>query len=120
MPVRTCVFFFQAEDGIRDKLVTGVQTCALPISEVYAQGDVFFNGGAVFDLATQKYLGEFSKQVVLTPDVVYAYKNGACRAYDAKYIEEPDDDDICGDKKATEKPKANAKRWQPTELASCK
>src|SRR3989441_7993769 len=24
-------FFFQAEDGIRDKLVTGVQTCALPI-----------------------------------------------------------------------------------------
>src|SRR3989441_5760229 len=27
-------FFFQAEDGIRDKLVTGVQTCALPISFV--------------------------------------------------------------------------------------
>src|SRR5207244_5707201 len=25
------VFFFQAEDGIRDDLVTGVQTCALPI-----------------------------------------------------------------------------------------
>src|SRR2546429_740283 len=29
---RTCVFvFFQAEDGIRDVAVTGVQTCALPI-----------------------------------------------------------------------------------------
>ena len=27
-------FFFQAEDGIRDRLVTGVQTCALPIWEV--------------------------------------------------------------------------------------
>src|SRR5207244_8071299 len=27
-----CFFFFQAEDGIRDDLVTGVQTCALPIS----------------------------------------------------------------------------------------
>src|SRR5689334_24489751 len=26
-----CVFFFQAEDGIRDGTVTGVQTCALPI-----------------------------------------------------------------------------------------
>src|SRR6266849_7167496 len=26
-------FFFQAEDGIRDPLVTGVQTCALPISQ---------------------------------------------------------------------------------------
>src|SRR5258708_27319387 len=28
---RVCLFFFQAEDGIRDDLVTGVQTCALPI-----------------------------------------------------------------------------------------
>src|SRR5690606_40855717 len=27
-----CFFFFQAEDGIRDFHVTGVQTCALPIS----------------------------------------------------------------------------------------
>src|SRR5688572_32914852 len=27
-----CLFFFQAEDGIRDLTVTGVQTCALPIS----------------------------------------------------------------------------------------
>src|SRR5256886_5718542 len=27
----SCIFFFQAEDGIRDLTVTGVQTCALPI-----------------------------------------------------------------------------------------
>src|SRR6516162_11329373 len=27
----TCTFFFQAEDGIRDYKVNGVQTCALPI-----------------------------------------------------------------------------------------
>src|SRR5256885_9261035 len=27
----SCFFFFQAEDGIRDYKVTGVQTCALPI-----------------------------------------------------------------------------------------
>src|SRR2546425_1505547 len=33
-PVGCSFFFFQAEDGIRDKLVTGVQTCALPISEI--------------------------------------------------------------------------------------
>src|SRR2546425_180305 len=32
MIVYCIFFFFQAEDGIRDKLVTGVQTCALPIS----------------------------------------------------------------------------------------
>src|SRR5207244_6150606 len=29
-------FFFQAEDGIRDDLVTGVQTCALPISLLFS------------------------------------------------------------------------------------
>ena len=34
-----CVFcfFFQAEDGIRDVAVTGVQTCALPISSFDAK-----------------------------------------------------------------------------------
>src|SRR5260370_23695427 len=35
-----CFFFFQAEDGIRDSSVTGVQTCALPISWPLAPGDV--------------------------------------------------------------------------------
>src|SRR5207249_6840447 len=30
------LFFFQAEDGIRDRNVTGVQTCALPISPIPA------------------------------------------------------------------------------------
>src|SRR2546430_14609574 len=30
-------FFFQAEDGIRDLTVTGVQTCALPISHAAAR-----------------------------------------------------------------------------------
>src|SRR5207244_5227922 len=33
-----CFFFFQAEDGIRDDLVTGVQTCALPIWRRAGQG----------------------------------------------------------------------------------
>src|SRR5690606_35340829 len=33
-PLAVAVFFFQAEDGIRDFHVTGVQTCALPISPV--------------------------------------------------------------------------------------
>src|SRR2546429_3024525 len=31
-------FFFQAEDGIRDVAVTGVQTCALPICPAKGQG----------------------------------------------------------------------------------
>src|SRR2546429_1847099 len=36
MPHIGSVFFFQAEDGIRDVAVTGVQTCALPISARHA------------------------------------------------------------------------------------
>src|SRR5207247_5618816 len=32
-PLSLFLFFFQAEDGIRDPLVTGVQTCALPINK---------------------------------------------------------------------------------------
>src|SRR5206468_6751298 len=32
-------FFFQAEDGIRDLIVTGVQTCALPIYYLLTVGD---------------------------------------------------------------------------------
>src|SRR5699024_6020639 len=35
----SCLFFFQAEDGIRDRNVTGVQTCALPICySIFAVG----------------------------------------------------------------------------------
>src|SRR5256886_13555106 len=48
MPDRTnadanVLFFFQAEDGIRDLTVTGVQTCALPILIVIggSLGDIF-------------------------------------------------------------------------------
>src|SRR5690606_41072319 len=38
-------FFFQAEDGIRDFHVTGVQTCALPISPVCIRRAGFDAGG---------------------------------------------------------------------------
>src|SRR5207249_8262064 len=43
---RSCelVFFFQAEDGIRDRNVTGVQTCALPISFTRARNDAAIRG----------------------------------------------------------------------------
>src|ERR1017187_1919571 len=39
MRVAPCLFFFQAEDGIRDTSVTGVQTCALPVRPPIAEGD---------------------------------------------------------------------------------
>src|SRR2546430_3759161 len=46
-------FFFQAEDGIRDLTVTGVQTCALPISvdraiELCRQADGRVTGNHVY------------------------------------------------------------------------
>src|SRR2546421_4107455 len=39
-------FFFQAEDGIRDLIVTGVQTCALPISTLAQPLQVIAFSGA--------------------------------------------------------------------------
>src|SRR6266850_2618056 len=39
-------FFFQAEDGIRDYKVTGVQTCALPISKL--TDDVIYHDFSIF------------------------------------------------------------------------
>src|SRR6266550_7306887 len=42
------VFFFQAEDGIRDVAVTGVQTCALPICGLEVQLLVRLAGDRVF------------------------------------------------------------------------
>src|SRR5437667_7981208 len=41
-----CLFFFQAEDGIRDRDVTGVQTCALPIYEAFQVSASFLPGHA--------------------------------------------------------------------------
>src|SRR5260370_23816530 len=41
-----CSFFFQAEDGIRDSSVTGVQTCALPISFINKKGGAVYESGA--------------------------------------------------------------------------
>src|SRR3712207_6993943 len=37
MTIEFFVFFFQAEDGIRDIGVTGVQTCALPIYALWSE-----------------------------------------------------------------------------------
>src|SRR5256886_15894770 len=59
--VHVSFFFFQAEDGIRDLTVTGVQTCALPISgkNVASSLRIRFNNtleqSVIFDLRDQVF-----------------------------------------------------------------
>src|SRR3989441_166361 len=55
--MRTLPFFFQAEDGIRDKLVTGVQTCALPILR-RTPGNARRREAVALTLLREKALGE--------------------------------------------------------------
>src|SRR2546425_4538453 len=63
-------FFFQAEDGIRDKLVTGVQTCALPITLML--------GGAPVDLIYKRVLlGELVARCGRDHPVIRAVRSGA-------------------------------------------
>src|SRR5437879_9942513 len=48
-------FFFQAEDGIRDTSVTGVQTCALPIFVTF-----FCSGGGIMAIAVGQPAPDFT------------------------------------------------------------
>src|ERR1022692_3480604 len=55
-------FFFQREDGIRDYKVTGVQTCALPISRAkHRRVKSQFEGAAVFGTSVA-LMGERSEE----------------------------------------------------------
>src|SRR6266576_795069 len=61
--VGVCFFFFQAEDGIRDLYVTGVQTCALPIflrAPARPAGDAMIRRAAIVLLAWGAWLGLFT------------------------------------------------------------
>src|SRR5438034_11114866 len=65
-----CIFFFfQAEDGIRDHCVTGVQTCALPISVTGATATcVALNNAVAAGTAT---VGTWSPVVITVPSGQY-------------------------------------------------
>src|SRR6266487_5909710 len=64
-----CFFFFQAEDGIRDGRVTGVQTCALPICE---QVIVHLVSGTVGSLTAQVLLEQRpSERFLIVPANIY-------------------------------------------------
>src|SRR5439155_6596058 len=73
------VFFFQAEDGIRDGHVTGVQTCALPIYVGYIGVQRNLGAGTVVDIS---YVGSQSRHLARktnlnSPDYGTTFKAGA-------------------------------------------
>jgi outer membrane protein assembly factor BamB len=52
-------------------------------SEVAAIKNLFFNGGSVFDLASEKHLLDYGKQAVLTDERVFTYDaKGVCHVFD--------------------------------------
>src|SRR5690606_40284691 len=55
-------FFFQAEDGIRDFHVTGVQTCALPISIIFPSSNKNNRASGMF---TNTYFSPKSSEIHL-------------------------------------------------------
>src|SRR5215475_12912658 len=65
-------FFFQAEDGIRDFHVTGVQTCALPICDgeeaLKAAKPLWFTDKATPDACDPLFAALIAKSVITTED----------------------------------------------------
>src|SRR2546429_7226885 len=70
------VFFFQAEDGIRDVAVTGVQTCALPIcTTLYLPGEqIVLNTGTGALTGTRYYPLPGGVTVVRTGASTYLFE----------------------------------------------
>src|SRR2546429_3274043 len=70
MSTRT-IFFFQAEDGIRDVAVTGVQTCALPI---YQTDGTRARGTLTLDDSRKRGRRQFLKSVAaIVPAAAFAH-----------------------------------------------
>src|SRR3989441_2763962 len=70
-------FFFQAEDGIRDKLVTGVQTCALPILKKNIEDRKLANVEPVLGTPTDPKLPKNAIDLVLMVDVYHEFSEPA-------------------------------------------
>src|SRR5207245_3238458 len=66
---------FQAEDGIRDATVTGVQTCALPISTITTPDGVEVNDGTLAEVheSSQRVLLDQIRQGILADRLGFNY-----------------------------------------------
>src|SRR5690606_41014960 len=74
-------FFFQAEDGIRDFHVTGVQTCALPISAALTaelrkvHQFVTFTSPSFIQYAIADFMGECPEHALELPEFYQAKRS---------------------------------------------
>ncbi len=75
-------------------------------SEVAGIHNLFFNGGAVFDIASQQHLADCDKQVALTREHVFTCANGLCRVLDLQNQKTQKADGVT--------------RWTMPEIASTK
>src|SRR5205823_197239 len=80
-----CFFFFQAEDGIRDKLVTGVQTCALPIyphrlqlalAKFFTDVPITVVNKGVPRQSTRQMVGRFATDVIPEDPILVVWETG--------------------------------------------
>src|SRR5256885_10635743 len=70
MQIELLLFFFQAEDGIRDYKVTGVQTCALPISLFGFSMGVLLSGSLLIEVVMSwPGLGPLLLEAILARDL---------------------------------------------------
>src|SRR5438876_11137583 len=88
------VFFFQAEDGIRDGRVTGVQTCALPISHGRAVGGEMERGDGMNRAEAVQLMQEHTQSPSLRQHMLAV--EAAMRAYAEKHGADPETWGIVG------------------------
>src|SRR6266513_4688712 len=91
------MFFFQAEDGIRDRNVTGVQTCALPIYLLFFQ-QATRNFAVVIDLTSMTNFTGEKEQLCLTRRFDIPRQN-ACASYQNQW---------CAPAQSKESPRGNS------------
>src|SRR2546427_9149458 len=78
--LKTAIFFFQAEDGIRDLTVTGVQTCALPILAVARDDSLagpyrLLSQVSLWQKEHARAIAQAERAVALAPNDADTYEN---------------------------------------------
>jgi outer membrane protein assembly factor BamB len=84
-------------------------------SEVAAINNIFFNGGGIFDIATEKYLADYGKKAVLTKTHAFTWNKDQCRVFDLQNSKEQETETVDAKGKKTK-----ITRWVMPELASTK